>query len=126
MDHFSTKGLGQYCYSASVDKVVDGDTVDVTVDLGFRMYHTVRVRLYGVDTPEVRTRDLDEKARGKQASIYTTEWLERHPKIVLQTIMDRSGKYGRALGIIWSGLEGDHCLNADLLESGNATPYPID
>ena len=53
-----------YEYSCEIDRVVDGDTVDVIIDLGFKIFHKARVRMYGIDTPESRTRDLDEKARG--------------------------------------------------------------
>ena len=57
-----------YEYSCKVDRVVDGDTIDVVLNLGFDIMFKSRVRLYGIDTPESRTRDLDEKARGKMAS----------------------------------------------------------
>ena len=57
-----------YEYACQVTRVVDGDTVDVILDLGFSILHKCRVRLYGIDTPESRTRDKDEKARGKLAS----------------------------------------------------------
>ena len=53
-----------YEYACTVDRVVDGDTCDVTLDLGFKIFHKCRVRLYGIDTPESRTRNKDEKARG--------------------------------------------------------------
>ena len=57
-----------YEYGCTVTRVVDGDTIDVILDLGFSIFHKCRVRLYGIDTPESRTRDKDEKARGKIAS----------------------------------------------------------
>ena len=57
-----------YEYGCEVDRVVDGDTIDVTLDLGFDILFKSRVRLYGIDTPESRTRNLDEKARGKLAT----------------------------------------------------------
>ena len=57
-----------YEYGCEVDRVVDGDTIDVTLDLGFDILFKSRVRLYGIDTPESRTRNLDEKARGKLAA----------------------------------------------------------
>ncbi len=56
-----------YEYACTVERVVDGDTIDVTLDLGFDILHKCRVRLYGIDTPESRTRDKDEKVRGKMA-----------------------------------------------------------
>ncbi len=65
-----------YEYNCTVTRVVDGDTIDVILDLGFSILHKCRVRLYGIDTPESRTRDKDEKARGKLAAKYV-ETLQR-------------------------------------------------
>ena len=62
-----------YEYNCTVERVVDGDTIDVVLDLGFDILHKCRVRLYGIDTPESRTRNLDEKARGKMAGAFLTE-----------------------------------------------------
>ena len=76
-----------YEYSCEVKRVVDGDTVDVVLDLGFDISYSTRVRLYGIDTPESRTRDLDEKARGKMAGTFSK-------------LKDSKGKYGRVLGEI--------------------------
>ena len=88
-----------YEYSCKVEKVVDGDTIDVVLDLGFDILYKSRVRLYGIDTPESRTRDLDEKARGKMAGAFLTEAVEEGEKVVIQTkLKDSKGKYGRVLG----------------------------
>jgi micrococcal nuclease len=57
-----------YEYKCEVIRVVDGDTIDVIIDCGFSILHKIRVRLYGIDTPESRTRDKDEKVRGKMAA----------------------------------------------------------
>ena len=59
--------IERFCYNAKVVRVVDGDTIDLLVDLGFSIHHKVRVRLYGINTPESRTRDLEEKALGLKA-----------------------------------------------------------
>ena len=59
-----------YEYKCTVDRVVDGDTIDVTLDLGFSVLYKTRVRLYGIDTPESRTRNKDEKARGKMSAMF--------------------------------------------------------
>jgi len=67
MSSFSPNTINQFCYSAKVKRVVDGDTVDLLVDLGFDIHHKIRVRLYGINTPESRTRDLEEKALGLKA-----------------------------------------------------------
>tara|TARA_R100000353_G_C6477554_1_gene188214 strand:- start:337 stop:753 length:417 start_codon:yes stop_codon:yes gene_type:complete len=88
-----------YEYSCEVQRVVDGDTIDVVLDLGFDILHKCRVRLYGIDTPESRTRDLDEKARGKMAGSFLKESIDAGDKIVIQTkLKDSKGKYGRVLG----------------------------
>jgi len=88
-----------YEYSCEVKRVVDGDTVDVILDLGFDVSYSCRVRLYGIDTPESRTRNKDEKARGKMAGAFLKEAIENGEKVVIQTkLKDSKGKYGRVLG----------------------------
>ena len=121
-DSVQTK-IERFCYNAKVVRVVDGDTLDLMVDLGFSIHHKVRVRLYGINTPESRTRDLEEKALGLQAKDYVVDWLDGHPDIMLQTSKDKAGKYGRILATIWSDGQMTACLNADLLDSGNAVEY---
>jgi len=90
-----------YEYRVKVIKVVDGDTVDVDIDLGFGVWlKKQRIRLYGIDTPESRTRDKEEKKYGKAASAF----LKAHLKIgvpVLRTKKDGKGKFGRILGEFW-------------------------
>ena len=87
-----------YEYSCKVTRVVDGDTIDVILDLGFSILHKCRVRLYGIDTPESRTRDKDEKVRGKLAGKYLKDTIDNGDTIVLQTKMkDSKGKFGRVL-----------------------------
>ena len=71
-----------------VKKVVDGDTLDIVLNLGFNVLHSVRIRMAGIDTPESRTRDLDEKARGKLAKAFLKDWLSQEnekKKIVVRT-----------------------------------------
>ena len=86
-----------YEYSAKIVRVVDGDTVDVDLDLGFGIvYANQRIRLYGIDTPESRTRDLVEKVFGKIAGKFLEEKLGERCKI--RTRKDGKGKYGRILG----------------------------
>jgi len=88
-----------YEYACKVKRVVDGDTVDVVLDLGFDVSYSCRVRLYGIDTPESRTRNKDEKARGKMAGSFLKEAIEDGEKVVIQTkLKDSKGKYGRILG----------------------------
>tara|TARA_Y100000004_G_scaffold124171_1_gene139640 strand:+ start:442 stop:867 length:426 start_codon:yes stop_codon:yes gene_type:complete len=88
-----------YEYSCTVDRVVDGDTIDVTLDLGFNILHKCRVRLYGIDTPECRTRNKDEKARGRMAAGFVQTMVEEGELIQIRTkLKDSKGKYGRVLG----------------------------
>tara|TARA_Y100000310_G_scaffold71055_1_gene66884 strand:- start:2055 stop:2423 length:369 start_codon:yes stop_codon:yes gene_type:complete len=110
-----------YHYSAEVTRVVDGDTVDAFVDLGFDMHSKQRVRLYGINTPEVRTRDKVEKKAGLAAMARLQEMLrETRNKCVIKTRLDRKGKYGRVLGVLYV----DDCdLNAKLIKEGHAKRY---
>ena len=106
-----------------IKKVVDGDTVDIVLNLGFNVLHAVRVRLAGIDTPECRTRDLDEKARGKLAKKFLKNWLgQEHEKkkIVIKTFKKSKGKFGRALAEIWVN---DVNVNENLIECYHAVPY---
>ena len=106
---------------------VDGDTFDCTVDLGFNISHKIRVRMYGINTPESRTRDLEEKARGLASKKRLTELLEQHEgNLILQT--NKKGKYGRYLGTIFAdqnagdGQEQTN-INRQLIEEGYAVEY---
>ena len=89
-----------YEYKCNITRVVDGDTVDAEIDLGFDIVYKSRVRLYGIDTPESRTRDLDEKARGKLAGKFLADAILHADKLVIQTKLDKKGKFGRVLGVI--------------------------
>ena len=90
-----------YEYKCEVTRVVDGDTIDCVLDLGFSILHKCRVRLYGIDTPESRTRDLDEKARGKLASKFLEDSIKNGKEVILRSeLKDSKGKYGRVLGSI--------------------------
>ena len=90
-----------YEYGCTVTRVVDGDTIDVILDLGFSIFHKCRVRLYGIDTPESRTRNKDEKARGKLAAKFLEDSIKNGKVIILQSkLKDSKGKYGRVLGAV--------------------------
>ena len=112
----------------TVDKVVDGDTVDVTIDLGFSILHKIRVRLYGINTPESRTRDLEEKKRGLAAKdrlyeLISSAFLDDNT-LILET--KEKGKFGRYLGrLIRKGDSEDIELdiNEQLVTEGHATRY---
>ena len=106
-----------YEYKCEVTRVVDGDTIDCVLDLGFSILHKCRVRLYGIDTPESRTRDLDEKARGKLASKFLQESIDDGDEIVSRSeLKDSKGKYGRVLGsIVVDGLDVNQAMVAQNL-----------
>ena len=86
-----------YEYNCKVKRVVDGDTVDVVIDLGFDIHFATRVRLYGMDTPESRTRNKDEKVRGLMSKDFLKEWMEKDD-VIIRTRKDKKGKFGRVLG----------------------------
>ena len=110
-----------YEYSCEVQRVVDGDTIDVVLDLGFDILHKCRVRLYGIDTPESRTRDLDEKARGKMASAFLSDAINSGNKVVIQTkLKDSKGKYGRVLGEVI--VDGEN-INQSMIDANLAVGY---
>tara|TARA_R100000995_G_scaffold82085_1_gene55572 strand:- start:342 stop:770 length:429 start_codon:yes stop_codon:yes gene_type:complete len=106
-----------YEYKCEVTRVVDGDTIDVIADLGFSVLHKCRVRLYGIDTPESRTRDLDEKARGKLASKFLQDSIDNGSEIIVKSeLKDSKGKYGRVLGtILVDGLDVNQAMVAQNL-----------
>ena len=88
-----------YEYSCKIVRVVDGDTVDVDIDLGFGVWmHNERIRLHGIDTPECRTRDLEEKKYGLLAKDQVKYFLPEGSIQTLVTVKDKAGKYGRILG----------------------------
>ena len=88
-----------YEYRCKVTRVVDGDTVDVDIDLGFGVWmHKQRIRLHGIDTPESRTRDLEEKKYGLLAKEHIKSFMPVGSMQTLVTVKDKAGKYGRILG----------------------------
>ena len=110
-------------YVRKVENVVDGDTIDVLIDLGFDILFASRVRLAGIDTPESRTKDLAEKALGLEAKEYLKKALKDAKSVVIKTEkMDSSEKYGRILG--WVYVNGDTVsLNDMMINDGYAWGY---
>ena len=118
------------CYNfrvTQITKVLDGDTIDVIIDLGFDLAKSERVRVAGVDTPEKRTRNLEEKALGIDA----TEWLkdklegaiDGDDDLVIRTeLIGGVGKYGRLLGWLYIG-DADVSLNEQMIDEGYAWEY---
>jgi len=110
-----------------INKVLDGDTIDVTIDLGFDLYKKERVRVAGVDTPEKRTRDLEEKALGIDATNWLkeklTETIQGDDELTIRTELKGGvGKYGRLLGWLYVG-ESTISLNEQMIEEGYAWEY---
>lgn len=104
-----------------VIKIVDGDTIDVIIDLGFDILHRARVRLYGIDTPESRTRDKEEKIRGILSKNYLKDALKNGQKLVIKTHKgNETGKFGRILGEIFID---DVNFNLKMCSEGYAVSY---
>ena len=114
-----------YEYRVKVVKIVDGDTVDVDIDLGFGVWlKKERIRMFGIDTPESRTRDLDEKKYGLMAKDYITRLLDDEGGIVLKTHKDAEGKYGRILGELWRTTDfADTSINDLMIKNHHAVSY---
>ena len=118
------------CYNfrvTKIKKVVDGDTIDVVIDLGFDLTKTERVRIAGVDTPEKRTRDLEEKALGLDATNWLkeklTETIKGDEELTIRTELKGGvGKYGRLLGWLYVG-DSAVSLNQLMIQEGYAWPY---
>ena len=108
-------------YKCKLIKVIDGDTIDVDIDLGFGVWlQKQRIRLYGIDTPESRTRDLEEKKYGKMAGNFLSDAINDAEVVALRTHKDSKGKYGRILGeIICDGVN----INQVMVETHLAVAY---
>ena len=121
-----------YEYNAELDRVVDGDTIDCRIDLGFGVWIKQRVRLYGINAPESRTRNKEEKKRGLAAKEWLIEKLKNAGnKFEIRTHLDKKGKYGRVLGeiFVWITEEGKDPIrlniNERMIEEGHALKYLI-
>ncbi len=118
------------CYNfrvVEINRVLDGDTIDVTIDLGFDLYKKERVRVAGVDTPEKRTKNLAEKALGIDATNWLKEKLEGaisgDDELSVRTeLVGGVGKYGRLLGWLYIG-DANVSLNEQMIEEGYAHAY---
>jgi len=110
-------------YVRKVENVVDGDTIDVLIDLGFDILFQSRVRLAGIDTPESRTKDLKEKALGLESKEYLKKQLKDAKSVVIKTEkMNSTEKFGRILG--WIYVNGDTVsLNDMMINDGYAWGY---
>ena len=109
-----------YRYKVYVTRVVDGDTVDVDIDLGFGMiYKKQRVRMMGIDTPESRTRDLEEKVDGKASKANLVKILDGKE---VQLVSHDKGKFGRILGELFIG-DSVYSINQQMIDEHHAVPY---
>ena len=116
------KQVKKFGYSCKLDRVVDGDTCDALIDLGFDTYVKKRIRFYGVDTWESRTRNKEEKVKGLAAKAYVKDLLENSDEGKFSTISHGSGKYGRVLGELF--VKGhEKSVNELLKENGHAYEY---
>ena len=116
------KEVKKHGYSCKLVRVVDGDTADAMIDLGFDTWVKKRIRFKGVDTWESRTRDLEEKAKGLEAKAFTKELLENSDDGKFSIISHGVGKYGRVLGELF--VKGNEkSVNELLKENGHAYEY---
>ena len=107
-------------YKCKLIKVIDGDTIDVDIDLGFGVWlRKQRVRLYGIDTPESRTRDLEEKKYGLAAKEFLIKWTGAG-ELRIKTHKDERGKFGRILGEMWTF---ETNINQKMIEEHHAVEY---
>tara|TARA_A100001011_G_scaffold395685_1_gene491437 strand:+ start:2846 stop:3256 length:411 start_codon:yes stop_codon:yes gene_type:complete len=116
------KKLDKFIYNAKLVRVVDGDTCDALIDLGFDTFVKKRIRFIGVDTWESRTRNLEEKKKGLEAKAYTKKMLEESDKGKFTLKSHGLGKYGRVLGEIFLK-EKEDSLNNLLKQNGHAYEY---
>ena len=111
-----------YEYKAKLLRVIDGDTIDCVIDLGFNVRLKERIRFKGIDTPEIRTKDLEEKELGFAAKKRVEEAFRHSDEFTIITEIDKKGKYGRILGTIMLP-DRKVSLNQMLLDEGHAKVY---
>lgn len=111
-----------FTYKAKVDRIIDGDSIVLNIDLGFNTWlNKQHIRLHGIDTPEIRTRDLVEKQQGNLAKARVEELIKVGDSVIIKSILDKHEKFGRILGII--ELQNGINLNQLLIEEFLAVPY---
>jgi len=111
-----------YEYKCSLDRVIDGDTIDAYIDLGFDVSVKKRIRFYGINTPESRTRDLEEKKRGLAAKARLIELLEENEnKFLLKS--HGVGKFGRCLGELFFDEDNDISIQSVMINEGHGVAY---
>ena len=113
--------LMDYIYKITVTRVVDGDTVDAVIHLGFDLTLKKRIRLHGINCPETRTRDKAEKIKGYAAKEFLQGIVDNHDGQLYLQSMDK-GKYGRCVGILYE-VDFDESVNDMMIYEGHAEPY---
>ena len=111
-----------YIYKIKVTRVVDGDTIDAEIDLGFDLKLNKRIRLYGINTPETRTRDKEEKKRGLAAKKFLQQIVDEQEGILFLKSLDQ-GKFGRCIGVLFERDFDDQSINDVLVQEGHAVEY---
>lgn len=111
-----------YTYHSKLIRVIDGDSLVAMVDLGFNIWKKTHIRLYGIDTPEIRTKDKEEKHKGKEVKNKVIELLENNDNEFTLVSMSRD-KFGRSLGEIYLYHLGELSLNQYLIENNMAKVY---
>jgi micrococcal nuclease len=114
-----------YRYKATVVRVVDGDTMDLDVDLGFRVHARIRVRLAGIDTPEIHgvKHDSEEYQEGMKAKAFVESWVSSYGPDLIVVTSKGTGKYGRWIANVFDPNETNHSLNLALVAEGLAKTY---
>lgn len=111
-----------YIYKIKVTRVVDGDTIDAEIDLGFNLKLNKRIRLYGINTPETRTRDKEEKKRGLAAKKFLQQIVDEQQGVLFLKSLDQ-GKFGRCIGVLFEQDFDDQSINEVLVQEGHAVEY---
>lgn len=111
-----------YIYKIKVTRVVDGDTIDAEIDLGFDLKLNKRIRLYGINTPETRTRDKEEKKRGLAAKKFLQQIVDEQEGVLFLKSLDQ-GKFGRCIGVLFERDFDDQSINDVLVQEGHAVEY---
>ena len=111
-----------YIYKIKVTRVVDGDTIDAEIDLGFDLKLKKRIRLYGINTPETRTRDKEEKKRGLAAKKFLQQIVDEQEGVLFLKSLDQ-GKFGRCIGVLFERDFDDQSINDVLVQEGHAVEY---
>ena len=120
--HCFLLGDMDYIYKIKVTRVVDGDTIDADIDLGFNMTLSKRIRLHGINTPETRTRDKQEKKRGLAAKERLQQIIDAQQGVLFLKSVDQ-GKFGRCIGVLFEQDFDDQSINDMLVEEGHAVEY---